>query len=287
MGVTPTQLPRPAAPRTLELRKLAAIGAEIDGIDLAAPLADDEVAALQAALLAHGVLVFRRQALDGEQLLALARRFGKLFVQPVFSDTFKELLVLTNDEKRPPMLNTFHQDMTGLECPPAEHLLHALEVPAGGGDTIWSCNYRAFESLSAPLRAFVSGLTATHSVSHAYRTAFERMPNGREIRGRIEAEHPPAHHPVVRTHPESGRKGLFVNRFFTQRIDDLKPDESALLLEHLFRVIENPDFCFRLRWEVGTLAIWDNRCTSHYAVADYYPQRRRMQRASVCGDKPV
>ena len=266
--------------------KLGVIGAQVSGIDLNGPLTDSDIAAIRTALVEHSVLVFRQQAMTGDQLLDFARRFGQLFVQPVFSDVFQELLILTNDEKRPPMLNTFHQDMTGLQCPPAEHLLHALEVPVGGGDTIWSCNYAAYKSLSGTMQAFLSGLTATHSVVHAYRRAFETMPDGAARRARIEANHPPVHHPVVRTHPASGRKGLFVNRFFTERIDGLSKAESDVLLDFLYKVIETPEFCFRLRWEVGTLAIWDNRCTSHYAVADYYPQRRRMQRASICGDEP-
>lgn len=271
----------------MELEKIAVIGAEVSGIDLSAPMEASVFADIRAALAAHGVLFFRDQALSGDQLLDLGRCFGELFVQPVFADQFQELLILTNDEQRPPMLNTFHQDMTGLECPPGEHLLHALAVPDGGGDTIWSFNYSAYEALSAKMQSFLSGLTAKHSILYSYARAFERMPNGAERRKRVEKNHPPVHHPVVRTHPVTGRKGLFVNRFFTECIDDLKPAESKSLLEDLFRLIETPEFCVRLRWQVGTLAVWDNRCTSHYAVADYYPQLRRMQRASVCGEKPV
>lgn len=270
----------------MKLTRQTILGAEVDGVNLCEPLSDAQITEIRAALVKHSVLVFRNQPLDGDQLLAFARRFGDLFVQPVFSDSFKELLVLENDEKRPPVLNTFHQDMTGLKCPPAEHMLHALEVPEGGGDTIWSCNYAAYEAMSKSMQEFLSGLTARHSVLHAYRRALERIPNGAAIRKRIETEHPGAHHPVIRTHPASGRKGIFVNRFFTESIDGLKKSESEMLLDYLFKVIELPEFCFRLRWQVGTLAIWDNRCTSHYAVADYYPQRRRMQRASICGDEP-
>lgn len=271
----------------MELEKIAVIGAQVSGIDLSAPLNAPEFEEIQAALAAHGVLFFHDQDLSGGQLLDLGRRFGELFIQPVFADQFQELLILTNDEKRPPMLNTFHQDMTGLERPPGEHLLHALAVPDGGGDTIWSCNYTAYEALSEKIQSFISGLTAKHSILYSYARAFDRMPNGAARRKIVEENHPPVHHPVVRTHPVTGRQGLFVNRFFTECIDDLKPSESKLLLEHLFKTIETPEFCVRLRWEVGTLAIWDNRCTSHYAVADYYPQIRRMQRASVCGEEPV
>lgn len=273
----------------MKFRRCTILGAEVTGVNLCEPLSADAVGEIRAGLIEHRILVFREQPLTGEQLLDVGRSFGELFVQPVFRDRFQELLILENDAKRPPVLNTFHQDMTGLKEPPAEHLLHALEVPDGGGDTMWSCNYAAWESLSPVMQQFLDGLTATHSIEHAYgrNGAFERMPNGAELRTRIRQEHPPVHHPVVRTHPKSGRKGLFVNRFFTESIDGLKPVESEALLDYLFRLIETPEFCFRLRWEPGTLAVWDNRCTSHYAVADYYPKRRRMQRASVCGEVPV
>ena len=270
----------------MELEKIAVIGAQVSGTDLSTPLDAPVFEEIKAALAAHGVLFFHDQDLSGDQLLDLGRRFGELFIQPVFADQFQELLILTNDEKRPPMLNTFHQDMTGLECPPGEHLLHALAVPDGGGDTIWSCNYSAYDALSEKMQSFLSGLTAQHSILYSYARAFERMPNGAAKRKMVEENHPPVHHPVIRTHPVTGRKGLFVNRFFTECIDDVKPSESQLLLEYLFKLIETPEFCVRLRWQIGTLAIWDNRCTSHYAVADYFPQQRRMQRASVCGEKP-
>lgn len=273
----------------MEFRRLTVLGAEVSGVDLCRPLSAVALAEIRAGLDEHSLLVFRDQPLTGEQLLELGRAFGKLFIQPVFKDLYQELLILENDENRPPVLNTFHQDMTGLREPPAEHLLHALEMPEGGGDTIWSSNFAAFESLSKPLQQFLLGLTATHSLEHAYGRsgALERMKNGAELRARLRRDHPATRHPVVRTHPHSGRKGLFVNKFFTEGIDGLKPAESVALLKYLYEVIETPEFCCRVRWEVGTLVIWDNRCTSHYAVADYYPQRRKMQRASVCGEVPV
>jgi taurine dioxygenase len=182
--------------------------------------------------------------------------------------------------------SSFTEIKKGLACPPGEHLLHALVVPDGGGDTIWSCNYAAFEALSDKMQQFLSSLTATHSIMYAYKSAFEKMPDGAARRTKIEKNHPPVHHPVVRTHPVTGRKGLFVNRFFTEFIDEMNKSESNLLLDYLFQHIETPDFCVRLKWQPDTLAIWDNRCTSHYAVADYFPQKRCMQRVSICGERP-
>jgi len=271
----------------MDIEKASIIGGNISGIDLGISLNDASLKEIKKALAEHSVLFFRDQNLTGDQLLDLGRRFGDLFIQPVFGDIFQELLILSNDEKRPPVLNTFHQDMTGLECPPGEHLLHALVVPDGGGDTIWSCNYATFEALSDKMQHFLSGLTATHSILYAYKSAFEKMPDGTIRRDKIKKNHPPAQHPVVRTHPITGKKGLFVNRFFTECIDGMKKSESDLLLGYLFQQIEIPDYCVRLKWRPGTLAIWDNRCTSHYAVADYFPQKRRMQRVSICGDRPV
>ena len=271
----------------MKLDKIAVIGAEVSGLNLCAPLSDQAIADIELALAENSVLFFREQELTGEQLVALSQRFGESFIQPVFEDRYKELLFLENDEKNPPRLNRFHQDMTCLACPPGLHLLHALVVPDGGGDTMWSCNYSAFEGLSAPMREFISSLTATHNVMKAYRPVFERMPNGDVKRVEIQKRLPPVQHPVVRTHPVTGRESLFVNRLFTERIDGLSAAESDCLLEFLWKQLEKPEYCVRLRWQVGTLAIWDNRCTSHYAVADYYPQRRRMQRASVCGEEVV
>lgn len=273
----------------MQFRKLAAVGAEVDGIDLSHTPAAADVGAIRDGLVEHSLLVFRDQSLTGDELLALGRRFGDLFVQPVFKDRFQELLILENHEKSPPVLNTFHQDMTGLKMPPAEHFLHALEVPDGGGDTIWSSNFAAYESMSRSMQAYLCTLSATHSVEHAYNRngGLDRMPDGASILQRIRKELPPVSHPVIRTHPKSGRKGIFVNKFFTVRIDQVTAAESANLLEYLYELMETPEFCCRLRWEVGTLAIWDNRCTSHYAVADYFPSRRKMQRVSICGEEPV
>jgi len=184
------------------------IGAQVSGVDLCAPLDDAAFEDIQSALAAHGVLFFRDQGLSGDQLLDLGRRFGELFIQPVFADQFQELLILTNDEKRPPMLNTFHQDMTGLECPPGEHLLHALVMPDGGGDTIWSCNYSAYEALSGKMQAFLPGLTATHSILYAYARAFDRMPNGEAKRKMVRENHPAV--PFSRQNPSSDRPKRFV-----------------------------------------------------------------------------
>lgn len=268
----------------MKFEPTAVLGAEVTEIDLTQPLSDDTISEIDEALTTHRVLFFRNQYLSGDQLVSFSRRFGDTFVQPALSERFKELLIIETDEKTPPYLNTFHQDMTGLPNPPGAHFLHALVVPDGGGDTMWSCNFTAFEALSDKMRDFLSSLSCTHSLMKYYARIFAKWENGDKKKEEFERLYPPICHPLVRTHPKSGRKGLFVNRFFTTKIDNLTTQESNSLLEFLFKQIETPEYCVRLRWKVGTLAIWDNRCTSHYALADYYPQRRKMQRASLIGE---
>ena len=270
----------------MKFERVAALGAEVSGIDLTRTLSDADIDAIEAGLLKHRVLFFRNQDLSGGQLVEFSRRFGESFIQPALAHKYQELLFLENDNSRPPTLNTFHQDMTGLPQPPALHMLHALVVPDGGGDTMWACNYCAYETLPESMKQILSGLTCTHSILRYYEPIVRTWENSEETLKEFEAIFPPVSHPLVRTHPRTGRKSLFVNRFFTDHIEGFTPKESENLLEFLYQHIESPEFCVRLRWGVGTLAIWDNRCTSHYAVADYYPQHRKMQRASVAGDAP-
>ncbi len=270
----------------MNFERVAILGAEVSGVDLSAELDDGAVREIKDALARYQVLFFRDQPLSGDQLLGFARRFGELFVQPFFADKYQELLILKNDENSPPRLNKFHQDLTGLECPPGEHFLHALAVPDGGGDTIWSSLYAAYEALSEPMQQFVSGLTVTHDCMKNYRPAFQRRGRAPEEIDAFAKRFPPMRHPLVRTHPATGRKAVYVNTLFTVKIDGLTQSESDLLLQYLYEHIAKPEFCVRLKWRVHTLALWDNRCTSHYAVADYYPQHRLMQRATTQGDKP-
>ncbi len=270
----------------MNFERVSILGAEVSDIDLTPPHDNSTIQEIKAALARYQVLFFRDQPLTGEQLLDFARQFGELFVQPFLADLYGELLFLENDKDRPPRLNKMHQDLTGLECPPGEHFLHALAVPDGGGDTIWSSLFAAFEALSEPMQEFVSRLTVTHDCMKNYRTVFQRQGRSAEEIDDWVKKYPPMQHPLVRTHPVTGRKALYVNTFFTMKIDGLDPAESDLLLNYLYEHISKPEFCVRLKWSVHTLAIWDNRCTSHYAVADYYPQHRHMQRATTQGDKP-
>lgn len=271
----------------MEIKAAAAIGAYVNDVDLTdANQARDLVEPLNQAIADYGVLFFRDQALSGEQLVAFSQLFGPSFIQPALAHKYQELLIIETNKDRPPYLNTFHQDMTGLAAPPSLHMLHALIVPTGGGDTMWSSSYAVYEALSPAMKQFLEGLTATHSLLQYYAPIFARWPNGEDKIAEFRQRFPAVSHPVICTHPVTKRKGIYVNPYFTQHIDGLTEPESTTLLSYLYDQIKTPEYCVRLCWEEGTLAIWDNRCTSHYALADYYPQRRKMQRATVCGEKP-
>ena len=272
---------------TLEFRGVAALGAEVSGVDLTVPLSDAAITQIRDGLLRYQVLFFRDQPVSGSQLLGFARRFGELFVHPFMADRYDELLIIENDAERPPRLNRFHQDLTGLAAPPGEHFLHALIMPPQGGDTIWSSLSAAYDALSEPMREFLSGLTATHDCMQNYRPVLEQWGRSKAEVEDFARRMPAQQHPLVRTHPVTGRKAVYVNPIFTVKVDGLTQGESDLLLRYLYEHIGRPEFCVRLKWRVNTLAVWDNRCTSHYAVADYYPEHRRMQRATTCGERPV
>ncbi|UJW28288.1 TauD/TfdA family dioxygenase [Saccharothrix sp. AJ9571] len=245
-----------------------ALGAEVTGVPLAT-LSDADFAAVRELLLEHLVLFFPDAAgLDPESHKAFGRRFGELEVHPFLPklEGHDELVVLDSDQGA--KADVWHTDVTFSPSPPIASILQLVECPSAGGDTMWSNQYLAYESLSAPLREMLDGLTAIHVFEH---------PNGSF---RSEAEHP-----VVRTHPETGRRSLYVNRMFTRRIPQLAPGESEALLAYLFGLSESPHRVCRYRWVPGAIALWDNRATQHYAVNDY-TGRRIGQRVTVLGDKP-
>jgi taurine dioxygenase len=219
----------------------------------------------------------------------LAANFGPLHVHPVYpqAPSVPEIIVLDTDDNNPPDNDNWHTDITFTETPALGALLSARLLPPSGGDTLWASGIAAFEALSAPYRRLLAGLHAEHDFLKSFPAhRFARTP---EERARWEAardKHPPVLHPVIRTHPVSGRHGLFVNEGFTTRITDLSASESDAVLRQLFTHVAKPEFTVRWRWKVGDLAFWDNRLTQHYATADYLPHRRIMHRATVLGDQP-
>jgi taurine dioxygenase len=272
---------------SLSISPLAgALGAEIGGVDLA-HLDDAAFAEVRAAFLAHQVVFFRDQDLTRDTHKAFGRRFGTIqihpFLQPLAKEGHPEIVVLESDEKRPFVAAGWHSDVTFSETPPLGSVLRCIEAPPYGGDTMWASMYAAYEALSDTLQRLLGQLSAVHDTSRT----FSREGYGEHVGGRQAPKVVSAIHPVVRTHPETGRKGLFVNSAFTKEIVGMKPKESASLLGFLYRHIESPDFHVRFRWQKGSVALWDNRCTQHRVLADNLNAYRRMERATIDGDKPV
>jgi taurine dioxygenase len=270
--------------QTIDVRKLTpTIGAEIFGVDLSRELGNQQFQEIHDALMGNLVIFFRDQTLAPEQHKDFGRRFGRLHVHPAAPGLLEghpEILVIKANEKSKHVAGEeWHSDVSCEDEPPMGSILHLHEVPAdGGGDTLFASMYAAYEALSAPMQRLLEGMTAIHDGERVFRGRY-----GVDDRGR---EFPRAEHPMVRTHPVTGRKALFVNRWFTARIPQLKPQESSALLEMLYRHTETPEFHCRFKWQAGSIAFWDNRCAQHHAIWDYYPQRRYGHRVTIRGDKP-
>ncbi|MGE0309891.1 MAG: taurine dioxygenase [Acidimicrobiia bacterium] len=273
----------------LELDLLSpTIGAEVRGIDLADTLDDKTVLQLTEALVEHKVLFFRDQHITQAQHIAFAARFGALEVHP-FSphrEGFPEIMVLSHGEAKMPVgsigENVWHSDVTWREIPSMASVLRAVVVPEIGGDTLWADMYAAFEGMSDRLQRYVDGMTALHDFMPSF-GPFIPKDKWAEMRERF----PVVEHPVVRVHPATGRKLLFVNRSFTTQIVGLPREESDALLSYLFAQAARPEYQCRFRWRKDSIAMWDNRATQHYAVKDYWPQQRTMERVTIIGDRPV
>ena len=254
---------------TLDVRPVAgALGAEVRGVRVGA-LNAHEFEAVRAALLEHLVLFFPDQHLEPDEHIAFANWWGgELEIHPFIpklDDEHQQIVVI--DAEKGGRADVWHTDVTFRADPPICSILQMNVCPPAGGDTMWTNQYLVFESLTPPIQDLLRGLTAVHSA----------RPFG----------HPEvtAEHPVVRTHPETGRKSLYVNRTFTERIAELSPGESTALLEYLYTFSEQPQFTCRYRWSEGTVAIWDNRVTQHYAINDFTGPRQ-IQRITVIGDHP-
>jgi taurine dioxygenase len=263
------------------------IGAEIEGIDLRKPLTKDIFAGLRAALLDCKVLFFRDQDITTEQHLDFARAFGELEVHPFAPSKpgYLEVLAITHDENNRGRENTWHSDVTWRLEPSLGSILRALDVPPVGGDTLFADMVAAYEGLTDDVKAKIEGRTAIHDFAHFRRGMRKRGMSEEQIE-EFNRAYPNAEHPVVRIHPETGRKGIYVNRAFTQYIVDMDRSESDALLEHLYAQAAIPEYQCRFRWRANSIAFWDNRASQHYAVSDYFPALRRMERVTIVGDKP-
>ncbi|WP_342653918.1 taurine dioxygenase [Pseudomonas sp. F3-2] len=265
------------------------LGAQISGVDLSRDLTSAERDAIERALLEHQVLFFRDQPVTPQQQARFAAHFGDLHIHPIYPNVPEQPEVLILDTAVTDVRDNaiWHTDVTFLPTPALGAVLSAKQLPAYGGDTLWASGIAAFEALSAPMRALLDGLTATHDFTRSF--PLERFGSTAEDLARWEEtrrKNPPLSHPVIRTHPVSGRKALFVNDGFTTRINELEPAESEAILKMLFAHATRPEFTIRWRWQENDVAMWDNRVTQHYAVDDYRPQRRVMHRATILGDAP-
>lgn len=265
-----------------------ALGAWVSGVGLADVAESDQVyAQVREALVKHEVLFFRDQDVAPEVFAAFAQRFGQVLDHPAYATTEQSdaVQILESTAENPSKIELWHSDMTFMAEPPSFTLLQGKIIPAVGGDTLWASATAAFANLSSALQELLLPLTAIHDFAHGFAESLAE-PGGPERLAPAIAENPPVEHPLVRTHPETGAKSLYVNRLFTTRIKQLSALESRHLLELLYSHVVADEHTVRLSWQPGTVAIWDNRSTQHKPVNDFFPQHRKMHRVTLRGDKP-
>lgn len=265
------------------------LGAVVTGVDLARPLDAGTVAALVRAHAEHGVLVFPDQRIAAAELMRFGRCFGELTVHPFSTSTAQnpELIVYDNKEGNPPAAtDVWHTDETFRECPPMGTMLCAKIVPRVGGDTAFCSMTAVYEGLSDRMQRHLAGLEAIHDFL-PFKPLFAATPEGRAKLRQYEERYPPVTHPVVRVHPVTGKKALFVNPQFTVGIKGMEESESRMLLDWLYGRTLVHEYQYRHRWQPDMVVFWDNRHTQHSALHDYYPQRRMMERITIKGDRPV
>jgi len=259
------------------------IGAEVHGVDLRDDLSDVDVKIIRQALLDHLVVFFRDQHITDEQQLAFALRFGPMHVSPLQTvhQEAPEIVVLNQVFPKGEGADEWHSDNTFLADPPMGSILRAVQLPPVGGDTCFASMYAAYEGLSPAMREFVDGLRAVHDITNPLRKAIRDGHSTLDL-AEMQSKCPPVEHNVVVTHPETGRRALFVNRNSTTHIVGLSDREQEVLLPFLFDHARSPEYQCRFHWEPGSIAFWDNRSVQHYAVADYH-ERRIMHRATIAG----
>ena len=274
---------------TIEIRPIAgALGAELHGVNLAEDLTAETVAEIRQALLDHLVIFFRDQDLPPDRFSAFAKRFGTPVEYPFVKgiEGFPEIIAVAKMEhEKVNFGGIWHSDTTYLQQPPMGSMLVAREVPPYGGDTLFANQYLAYETLSAGMKRFLDGATgvSTSAKADVSRTREDRIKSD----GTEAARQPlSAEHPAVRTHPETGKRALYVNIAHTARFADMTEEESAPILNYLFQHQTRPEFTCRFRWQPGSVAFWDNRCAQHNPINDYHGYRRIMHRITRAGDTP-
>ena len=258
------------------------LGAEIRGLDLRQPVSSSLAAELNQALVEFKVLFFRDQDISTDEHAAFARHFGELEIHPFLpAGETPEVIRFQKDADVVGVENNWHSDVSWRQEPSLGSVLRAHEVPSVGGDTLWTDMEAVYEGLDEDLKKAIEGRTAVHDFVHTFGQALDE-----EAREEKRKEFPAAYHPMVRSHPVSGRPCLYVNPIFTERVDGLSKEESKTLLKRLYQEIEVPEYQVRFKWQPNSIAFWDNRSTQHYASSDYWPEPRVMERLTIIGDRP-
>jgi taurine dioxygenase len=259
----------------------------LHGVNLAQDLSNDVLKEMRRLLVEHEVIFFRDQDISHEQHKQIAHFFGPLQTHPAYGTVpdFPEITILESTAEKPTKIEKWHTDMTFREHPPMGSILRSKICPPSGGDTLWSSMTSAYEALSKPMKDFLDNLNAEHDFSHGFKESLAE-PGGRERLKDAIKDNPPVIHPVIQTHPESGKKVIFVNTLFTTKIIELSADESNSILNFLYDYIKTPEFTCRFNWEPNCIAFWDNRSTQHKPVNDYFPSHRMLERITIDGNKP-
>lgn len=274
----------------LDVRPISgALGAEVGNVDLSAELRDSTIDHIRAAFLDHHVLVFRDQHVSPEQQMAFGRRFGELDTHPFVdgnADHPEVIDIVTEPDDPLNFGGGWHSDLTFLESPDLGSILYAVELPDVGGDTLFANQHAAYDELSDTMKGLLDGLSAVHSAAPQYGDGGLSTRSSAMATKNTDASLATVEHPIVRTHPETGRKALFVNAGFTVGIAGMRGSEARAILDLLLRHAVKERFTCRVAWEPGTLTMWDNRSVQHYALHDYAGQRRQMRRVTIKGDRP-
>lgn len=274
----------------IQVRKASgALGGFVHGASLGDVASSDVVyQRVRALLVEHEVLFFRDQPQDPQVFAAFAKSFGDVLDHPAYAtvDEVPDVQILESTAANPSKIEMWHSDMTFMQKPPSFTLLQGQIVPLFGGDTLWASATAAYDALSPSMQAFLQPLQAVNDFRRGFRESLAE-PGGAERLAPAIAENPPVEHPLIRTHPETGRKAIYVNALFTTHIAGLPGKESGALLAFLFRHVVTEEHTVRLSWQPGTVAIWDNRSTQHKPVNDFFPQHRLMHRVTITGEQPV
>ena len=264
-----------------------AIGAEISGVDLSQPLTKEIGAEIHRLLLDYQVLFFRDQDIVPAQHRALASVFGPLQTHPAYRtvEGFPEITILEATADKPYKIDTWHTDMTFRKHPPVGTFLRSRIIPEKGGDTVFASMTAAYDALSDKMKVYLEGLNAVHDFCYGFKESLAE-PGGRERLAQAVADNPPVEHPIIRSHPETGKKVIFVNKLFTTHIVGVGSAESKAILDFLFQHIITDEFTCRFKWTENALVVWDNRATQHKPINDFYPAHRKLERIVIDGDWP-